>query len=188
MIHTLEPYFTDEMICLSNDQVDELNDQFELRLKDDVFNGVSLFSKVFWAVTRGPRQPTNTDYVISIGYSSELLKPVLRNWKVLVWQKFNNNLNRWIVNFVSARTSQFLTRDKATVNNILSYEIFESSQPILHLILRFALLVSSLMKIQFLWMVIPLSGWTKLISICRIAQIVECLPYLHLSQWNSRME
>ena len=53
MIHTLEPYFTDEMICLSNDQVDELNDQFELRLKDDVFNGVSLFSKVFWTDTRG---------------------------------------------------------------------------------------------------------------------------------------
>ena len=54
------------MICLSNDQVDELNDQFELRLKDDVFNGVSLFSKDFWAVTRGPalpdRQPTDTDY------------------------------------------------------------------------------------------------------------------------------
>ena len=54
MIHTLEPYFTDEMICLSNDQVDKLNDQFELRpSKDDVFNGVSLFSKDFWAVTRG---------------------------------------------------------------------------------------------------------------------------------------
>ena len=36
------------MICLSNDQVDQLNDQFELRpSKDDVFNGVSFLKKFF---------------------------------------------------------------------------------------------------------------------------------------------
>ena len=112
MIHTLEPYFTDEMICLSNDQVDQLNDQFELRpSKDDVFNGVSLFSKVFWAVTRGPPQPLNTDYVISIEYYSELLNLVLKNWKVLVRQKYKDNLDRSIVYFNRERTFEFLTRD-----------------------------------------------------------------------------
>ena len=64
MIKTLESYFTDEIICLSNDQVDQLNDQFELRpSKDDVFNGVSLFSKVFWTVTRGKKELVWRGYI-----------------------------------------------------------------------------------------------------------------------------